>query len=80
MDITPTSDISLTVMSLGHPVQLISISYRQEKRMELLLIYIQRDATLHDSLISGKLLYMFRVVFPPIIRSTHNCIYSIWYL
>jgi hypothetical protein len=27
-----------------------------------------------------KLLYMFRVVFPPIIRSAHNCIYSIWYL
>ena len=31
-------------------------------------------------LISGKLLYMFRVVSPPIIRSTHSCIYSIWYL
>jgi hypothetical protein len=30
--------------------------------------------------ISGKVLYMFRVVSPPIIRSTHNCIYSIWYL
>ena len=30
--------------------------------------------------ISGKLLYMFRVVFSPIIRSTYNCIYSIWYL
>ena len=30
--------------------------------------------------ISGKLLYMLGVVFPPIIRSTHNCIYSIWYL
>ena len=27
-----------------------------------------------------KLLYVFRVVYPPIIRSTHNCIYSIWYL
>ena len=27
-----------------------------------------------------KLLYMFRVVFPPIVRSTQNCIYSIWYL
>jgi hypothetical protein len=27
-----------------------------------------------------KLLYMFRVVLPPIIRSTKNCIYSIWYL
>ena len=27
-----------------------------------------------------KLLCMFRVVSPPIIRSTYNCIYSIWYL
>jgi hypothetical protein len=27
-----------------------------------------------------KLLYVFRVVFPPIIRSAYNCIYSIWYL
>jgi len=27
-----------------------------------------------------KLLYMFRVVPPPIIRSAYNWIYSIWYL
>ena len=27
-----------------------------------------------------KLLYMFRVVPPPIIRSANNCIYIIWYL
>jgi hypothetical protein len=27
-----------------------------------------------------KLLYMFRVVPPPIIRSAYNLIYSIWYL
>jgi hypothetical protein len=27
-----------------------------------------------------KLLYMFRVVPSPIIRSENNCIYSIWYL
>ena len=27
-----------------------------------------------------KLLYMFRVVPPPIIRSENNCIYSMWYL
>ena len=27
-----------------------------------------------------KLLYMFWVVPPPIIRSANNCIYSIWYL
>jgi len=31
-------------------------------------------------IISGKLLYMFWVVPPPIIRSAYNCIYSIWYL
>ena len=45
-----------------------------------LLMYFQQDATLHNVFISDKLLYMFRVVSPPIIRSTHNCIYSIWYL
>ena len=44
-----------------------------------LLIYFQQDATIHRLLISGKLLYLFRVVSPPI-RSTYNCIYSIWYL
>ena len=27
-----------------------------------------------------KLLYMFRVVPSPIIRSAYNCVYSIWYL
>jgi len=27
-----------------------------------------------------KLLYMFRVLLPLIIRSAYNCIYSIWYL
>jgi len=27
-----------------------------------------------------KLLYVFRVVTPPIIRGANNCIYSIWYL
>jgi len=45
-----------------------------------LLIYFQLDATLHSLFISVKLLYMVRVVSPPIIRSTDNCIYSIWYL
>ena len=27
-----------------------------------------------------KLLYVIRVVLPPIFRSAYNCIYSIWYL
>ena len=46
----------------------------------VVLIYFQQDVTLHSLFISGKRLYMFRVVSPPIIRSTHNCIYSTWYL
>jgi len=50
-----------------------------QNRTENILIYIQQDATLH-SLINWKLLYMFRVVLPPIIRSANNCLYSIWYL
>ena len=44
------------------------------------LIYFQQDAKLLSLFISGKLLYVFWVVSPPIIRSTHNCIYSIWHL
>ena len=27
-----------------------------------------------------KLIYLFRVVTPPIIRSANSCVYSIWYL
>jgi len=27
-----------------------------------------------------KLLYTFRVLLPPTIRSAYNCIYSFWYL
>ena len=45
-----------------------------------ILVYFKQDATLHSLFISGKLLYIFRVVSPLILRSTHNCIYSIWYL
>jgi hypothetical protein len=44
-----------------------------------IVIHIQQDTTLH-SLFFCKLLYMFRVVPPPIIRSTYKCIYSVWYL
>jgi hypothetical protein len=43
-----------------------------------ILIYIQKESMLHIYFI-WKLLYIFRVVPPPIIRSANNCIYSIWY-
>jgi hypothetical protein len=36
-------------------------------------------ATIYSLLYFCKLLYMFRVVIPPIIRSTYNCNYNIWH-
>jgi hypothetical protein len=46
---------------------------------ESVLITVQQDATMYSLLYFCKLLYMFRVVTPPIIRSTCNCNYSIWH-
>jgi len=42
-------------------------------------IIVEQDATMYILLYFCKLLYMFRVVTPPIIRSTYNCNYSIWH-
>jgi hypothetical protein len=42
-------------------------------------IIVQQTATIHNLLYFCKLLYLFRVVTPPIIRSTYNCNYSIWH-
>jgi hypothetical protein len=44
-----------------------------------LSIILQQDATMYILLYFCKLLYMFRVVTPPNIRSTYNCNYSIWH-
>ena len=62
----------------GLPTMLVNLTFRGPWIVSLLLlIYFQQDATVHSLFISGKLLYIFRVVSPSIIRSTHNCIYSI---
>ena len=45
----------------------------------LMSISVQQDATMYRLLYFCKLLYMFRVVTPPIISSTYNCNYNIWY-
>jgi len=45
-----------------------------------LLWYISNEMQLYTVYFIWKLLYMFRVVPPPIFRSANNCIYSIWYL
>ena len=46
---------------------------------ESMPVIVQQDATMCSLLYFGKLLYMFRVVTPPIIRSKYNCNYSIWH-
>jgi len=48
-------------------------------RRESMSIIVQQDATMYILLYFCKLLYMFRVVTPPIMRSTYNCNYSIWH-
>jgi len=65
-----------------HSASLPNVGYitcRRRWQYTNILIYIQQDATLHRFFI-WKLLYMFRVVPPPIIRNANNCIYRIWYL
>jgi len=59
-----TGYIQLTFMS---PC-IASIFYYISNKMQRYTVYI------------WKLLYVFRVAPPPIIRSTYTCIYSIWYL
>jgi len=46
---------------------------------ESMSIIVQRDATMQNLLYFCKLLYMFRVVTPPVIRSTYNYNCSIWH-
>ena len=46
----------------------------------VLFKYISNKMQRYTVYFIWKLLYMFRVVPPPIIRSANNCTYSIWYL
>ena len=46
---------------------------------ESMSINVQQYATIYSLLYFCKLLYMFLVVTPPIIRSTYNCNCSIWH-
>ena len=45
---------------------------------ESMSIIVQQYATMYSLLYFCELLYIFRVVTLPIIRSTYNCNYSIW--
>jgi len=46
---------------------------------ESMSITVRQDETIYSLLYFRKLLYMFRMVTPPIIKSTYNYNYSIWH-
>ena len=48
--------------------------------LDLILVYISNKIQRYTVYFIWKLLYVFRVIASPIIRSAINCIYSIWYL
>jgi len=50
------------------------------KRLIVLFQYISNKMQHYTVYFIWKLLYMFRVVPSPIIRSADSCIYGIWYL
>ena len=56
------------------------VEFNVQRSVHLKYIPISNKMQRYAVYFIWKLLCMFRVVSPPIIRSTHNCIYSIWYL
>jgi len=57
----------------------IQLLVKIRQQLLTLSIIVQQDTTMYSLLYFCKLLYMFRVVTPPIIRSTYKCNYSIWH-
>ena len=76
---TLTTTTTTTTTTTIPQCRLGALTFRSPCIVSVFLLLYFRDATLHILFISGKLLYMFRVVSSPITRSTYNCIYSIWY-
>ena len=70
-----TGTLKLNSITFTH----FSLSSRDSRRKECyyILIYISNMMQCYTVYFIWKLLYMFRVVPPPIIRSANNCIYSI---
>ena len=60
-------------------VTLVQVFVHGSVHRESMSIIVQQDATIYSLLDFCKLLYMFRAVTPPIIRSTYNCNYNIWH-
>ena len=63
----------------GTEISLFKFNVHGSVHRESMTIIVQQDANMYSLLYFCKLLYMFLVVTPPIIRSTYNCNYSIWH-
>jgi len=60
-------------------INFVMFNVKGSVHRESMSIIVQQDATIYSLLYFCKLLCMFWVVTPPIIRSTYNCNYSIWH-
>jgi hypothetical protein len=58
----------------------MKFQYSENNDKLILSYYISNKMQRYTVHFTWKLLHMFRVVPPPIIRSAYNSIYSIWYL
>jgi len=75
--------VALVFVYITLPIQWIpnTLLHRfHEQTRQSMSIIVQQDATINSFLYFCRLLYMFRVIPLPIIRSTcKNCNYSIWH-
>jgi hypothetical protein len=58
----------------------LNLELKVASNFSFLLQYISKKMQRYTVYFIRKLLYIFRVIPPPIIRSANNYIYSIWYL
>ena len=73
----PSCTVVMSKRKSASPV--LNVLSSNESFKTSLSIIVQRDATIYSLLYFCKPLYMFRVVPSPIIRSTHNCNYTLWH-
>jgi len=72
--------VSYTFVFSLVPVASFSIEVKILKVNNKIFQYISNKMQRYTVYFIWKMLYMFRVVPPPIIRSANKCTYSIWYL
>ena len=75
-----TSDEIVSELWIGKDTENVMFLTFMGPCIVIIYQYISNKMQRYTVYFIWKLLYMFRLVSPPIIRSTYNFIYSIWYL